>query len=395
MSKSDFFFLATLAAIPIQLNKVFWPDYAYVLGLPIDYLALTIYLIDIILVGYLITFIALNRKNLRKIFSDYKSLLLPLAAFNGYLLINSISTSISPLPSLFFTLKFLLFSIYCIFAVHTIKNKNVIKYVTKIFTFSLVWQSALIVSEFLVQHSIGLWFLGERSFDSSTNGIAHSQIFAKELLRPYGTFPHPNVAAAFFVLTFLIIEVISRQKTKLTPILALISLILTYSKTAVAIIVLASMAYVKNLKQVLIIIGAMMLSVFIFLKVLPTSQIPSISERLVLIQSALDISLKNPLFGVGNNNFIQELSKYNLYSLTQIRLLPPVHNVFLLVLAQNGIIGLLIITWFLYSVAKNANNKPKVALFLAILIFASFDHFFWTLEQGQLLFFTAIAFIVS
>jgi O-antigen ligase len=123
--------------------------------------------------------------------------------------------------------------------------------------------------------------------------------------------------------------------------------------------------------------------------------VASLAERLLLSQAALDISLQNPLFGVGSANFIPELSKLNLYSLSETRLLQPVHNVFLLIMAENGIIGLLIFSLFLLIVSKYLNSAKKVVIFLAMLFYFSVDHFLWTLQQGQLIFWFLIAFLLT
>ena len=51
--------------------------------------------------------------------------------------------------------------------------------------------------EFIKQASLNglFWWLGERTFTSSTPGIAKAVIDGRLLMRPYATFPHPNVLA--------------------------------------------------------------------------------------------------------------------------------------------------------------------------------------------------------
>ena len=91
----------------------------------------------------------------------------------------------------------------------------------------------------------------------------------------------------------------------------------------------------------------------------------------------------------------QLLSKLNLFSPAETRLLQPVHNVFLLILAENGVIGLLLFAALLLAVARNVKGKVKTALFLTILTYASVDHFLWTLAQGQLMFWLILGYIIS
>ena len=44
------------------------------------------------------------------------------------------------------------------------------------------------------------WYLGERSFYASTPGIAAVSFQGRLLLRPYATFPHPNVFGGFLAI---------------------------------------------------------------------------------------------------------------------------------------------------------------------------------------------------
>ncbi|MBI2598805.1 O-antigen ligase family protein, partial [Candidatus Curtissbacteria bacterium] len=247
------------------------------------------------------------------------------------------------------------------------------------------------------QKSLGLSFLGERSFDTTTPSIAHADLFGNQLLRPYGTFPHPNVAAAFLVFALVLFLGSKREKINLLfpSILGFVALVTTFSKSALAALAVALGIIFAKKKGFLVLIFALFVAGTLLLKNTSDSSLPTISERLVLIQKSLDITLINPLFGIGSNNFILELSKANLFSVSQIRLLQPVHNIFFLILAENGIVGLLLFTALLFVVLKSINTKTKLALFVSILIFASVDHFLWTLQQGQLLLWLSLAFIIS
>lgn len=390
MSKSDFLFLLVLATLPIQLNKFFFPEYSYVLGLPIDYRSPTVYLSDIAIIAYLIAFIFANARNLSKIAKLHKAFTTALLIFNFYLFAST-AFSTSKEASLIFNMRILVFSMLAVASAHTIAKKSTQKLALSVISISLFWGSLLILAQFLLQKSLGLWILGERSFQASTPTIAHATLFGQQILRPYGTFPHPNVAGAFLVFGLIVIW----SSRKITFPIAAIAVLLTFSRTA--LLVLATTAFLnfsKNRKLLGVAIAAV-LAIPFGSTVLNSIPAAPIAERLLLLQAALDISLLNPVFGVGSNNFILELSKLNLFSLAETRLLQPVHNVFLLILAENGIIGLLLFASLLMVVAQNVKGKVKTALFLALLVYASFDHFLWTLHQGQLMFWLILGFIVS
>ncbi|MDO8487159.1 MAG: O-antigen ligase family protein [Candidatus Curtissbacteria bacterium] len=399
MAKSDFLFLLVLASIPIQLGRHFFFPYSYVLGLPIDYRALTIYVSDIFVILYLAAFFWENRTKIKSIYKSYKTIINIIAAFNAYLFISSLLFSLSGQASLVFVAKIIIFSLLGIASAVSFSRKTTLKPGILILKIAMVLESLVLLAQFILQRSIGLGILGERTFDTTTPSIAHVELFGNQLLRPYGTFPHPNVAAAFLVFGLILLLGSNRiKKPKLDQMALLFAaagLIATFSKSAFAAIAVALGIIFAKKKVFLILVLALLAIGILILKNTSDSSLPTISERMVLIQKSLDISLLNPAFGVGANNFILELSKANLFSVSQIRLLQPVHNIFFLILAENGIIGLLLFTALLFVVLKSVNTKTKLALFVSILIFGSVDHFLWTLQQGQLLLWLSIGYILS
>lgn len=392
-------FLLVIAAIPIQLGKFFFFDFSYVLGLPIDYRAVTIYASDIIVLLFIIFSIWENRKKLKQIPLDFKDYCLVLVIFNLHLFISTPLFSVSPISSLVFNLKILIFSLASVFAANLLQNKKVAQNSLKVLIFSVFWQSLLILGQFIKQGSLGLQIIGERTFDSSTVLIAHSQAFGRQFLRPYGTFPHPNIAAAYLAFSLIILAPFLKKATNplkvAFTIVSFLAIAITYSKSAIFVLGLSLPFTTQNFRKLLALTAvAIFLAIWIFLQT-SMYQVASIAERLLLSQAALDITLKNPLFGVGSNNFILELSKLNLSSLSQTRLLQPVHNVFLLILAQNGIIGLLIFTTLLLTVSKNLKGKTKTVIFIGMLVYLSIDHFLWTLQQGQLMFWFLMSYFLA
>jgi O-antigen ligase len=128
----------------------------------------------------------------------------------------------------------------------------------------------------------------------------------------------------------------------------------------------------------------------------------SLSERASLAQSALSMIFSRPFFGVGPNNFISSLPFFSKNSFV----LQPVHNVYLLVGAELGIPGIILFCGFLWSIIKRfyllwrkslvvERNRllPLGLALFAILFLGFFDHYFLTLQQGQLLFALVIGLI--
>jgi O-antigen ligase len=112
----------------------------------------------------------------------------------------------------------------------------------------------------------------------------------------------------------------------------------------------------------------------------------------------------NPLLGVGLNNFTARMSEYGQVQ-ANTRFLQPVHNVYLLWLAETGLAGLLIIFAVINYLVKSGEKrvvsnvkgrKMKMGtvfstsyLFfipvLMLLIIGLVDHYPLTLQTGQLM----------
>lgn len=395
MPAGNVILLLIVALIPLQLNKFFWPQSAFVSGIPIDYLAPTIYMTDFLILAYLF----LSLRNWGKItlfLKDKKVFLIPLLIFIFYYVSEAFFLSPSP-TAIFKAAKLLEFSPLSLFAAYTFSQNGFFKKARNALIISLFLESGLLIIQFALQRSLGLGFLGERNFDTTTPAIAHFALFGRQLLRPYGTFPHPNVAAAFIVFAQIII--LSKRKVQFSKnlpanLISAIALFITFSKSA-AISALISLAILfPKLKKPLLILASFA-GLYLITRGFPEHTLPTIAERLVLSQASLDITAKHLFLGVGPTNFIPSISKLNLFSISEVRLLQPVHNVFLLILSENGIIGFTLFALVIFSLTKFLTTKTKLTLLLFLLVYASVDHFFWTLNQGQLLFWLSIAFILA
>jgi hypothetical protein len=241
-----------------------------------------------------------------------------------------------------------------------------------IYTCILTWW------QFLKQASVGgLWyFLGERTFNISTVGIAKTLLPLGMVLRSYATFPHPNALAAFLLIAAICIT--PRPPLKLRGgalagvIFAFLTIPLTLSRTGIflELLLLIFLLVKKRFWQITL---AGMACALIFL--IPGSP-DSLVSRLELLKSAFNTIGQSPLFGVGLGNFVTTAQAFRFQ---------PVHNVLVLAVAELGIplfVYLVILT--LKYLLKIKNCKLKIAV-IFILITAQVDHYWWTLPQMQLL----------
>jgi O-antigen ligase len=85
----------------------------------------------------------------------------------------------------------------------------------------------------------------------------------------------------------------------------------------------------------------------------------------------------------------------------------PVHNVFLLIWSELGIIGLVLFILFLWKVFRANNTVPRLpadeaggtpvfkAILLGLTIIMFFDHYFWDIQQGQIILWMILGLVVG
>ena len=406
---SKLFFYLLIVSLPTQLGKHFWPNFSFAYGLRLDYLSPTIYFTDILILLIFIfsfkTFLTwikhIPREQLLVFVLFLVSLSLGLASAKNYW------------AGTYGIVKFLEFSFLAYFVSKKYKLFNKTVLFSCVFV-SIFFEALLTFWQYLNQGSIGgiFYFFGERAFNAATPGIANASVNGQLFLRPYATFSHPNVLAGFFVLSILLLLLFSfrNKKLMLTKIVGIVlgtfALLLTLSRTAIFIwitylVLLFGLWMYKKYKKrklnpyllVAIILACLIVVIFIILQnnyILQrflTTQLSdeSVVQRQLLVSQSLNMFWQNPLLGVGINNFYNNINLFK----DNVFLIQPVHNIFLLILSETGIIGLcaflaLLLKTFIVVVKKQ--NKFLLLCLLAIIFLGMFDHYFLTLQQGQLLF---------
>lgn len=111
---------------------------------------------------------------------------------------------------------------------------------------------------------------------------------------------------------------------------------------------------------------------------------------------AFEVIKKNPLTGIGIDNFFTYNDSYIPYDLKDKKVPKMVHNIFLLIASEEGLIGLLFFLLFIISLYRtNFKNSSLTSLvfmiyFSAILIMGCADFYLFFFPQGKfLLFFPA------
>jgi O-antigen ligase len=309
-----------------------------------------------------------------------------------------------------------------------------------------VFQSFVALVQYFAQRRVGLKTLGEVNMFAPGNeaiiSVQDGSLWLvdhffepgslKVLTRAFGTTPHPNILGGYLVMAILAsIYLLLRVKKKNLSIflscilfLQIFSLFITYSRSAFFGFLLSSAAYVslellrlKKKDQALpsfdgnrlwkvffIVISFVGLSFVLLL--------PQIWQRGGYINyentlaSMADIDRKNfqsislkmlkdhPFFGVGFNNFCLVMKNYVIDSSTPINY---VHNTFLLVLAETGLLGFLSFSFFFFGTffrGIRRSMNPEIIFLTAVLVAFGFigccDNYFLTSISGKLMLFSVI-----
>lgn len=367
--------------LPTQFGKHFFFDFSYLGGVRIDYLAPTLYLTDI----FALLLILLNYKTVFHFFRKKIFLWLFVLFF--------ISSLFSLSKPLFFYRFIKLFEVFALFAVFKKQFPKYKKAIIGGLAFSVFFQTILVVAQFISRHSLqGIWyFFGERYFTLSTPGIAKAALQGNEILRAYGTFSHPNSLAGFFLLIYLFFLTNKRVTNILLKYstLALCSLIifLSFSKNAIFVFLFLNTWYFLKVKQSCRVctLAKILSPLFLAIIFLSAQTDPlSFQKRITLLLQSLTIISQHVLTGVGLGNYL--LAQYAFPIKYPYFFLQPVHNIYLLFMAETGIIISSIVFIRIFQLLKKYQRNISVLLILlAVLLTGLSDHYWLTLQQNTLL----------
>ncbi len=153
------------------------------------------------------------------------------------------------------------------------------------------------------------------------------------------------------------------------------------------------MFHVEHWRYFALIVGIVFLTIVILKPNWYSLVGKSFEDRMFYLDVSRGTFWENPILGVGMGQYV-----YHLINIPNIQdwQFQPVHNIFLLILNELGIVGLSLFFWFVWRVIKNASSircstwnilwdKRDVfkAIFLSFLFIMLVDHYFWDIQQGQ------------
>ncbi len=369
------FFLLILL-LPTQLGKHFFFPFSYLSGVRVDYLSPTLYLIDLVV-------LLLAVLNIREVVGFFFE---KIGRFFVALMALNVIFAASPPLALYGLVRM------TEFLVIVALGKKIINYLNgKLlligFLSGAFIELFLSILQFAYKHSLQgpFYYLGERLFSLATPGIAKTSLLGIEFLRPYGSFSHPNSLAGFYLLVYFF--VLTRKSFEkfiwLKYLLLLVSaclIFISFSKIAIVTFLFLNVLYLfssgkKNFCRICVVARLLILfsvsSIFLFAQGDPLTA----PKRLELIGNAWEIIKKYPLFGVGLGNYL--LAQAGFTSKFPLFFNQPVHNIFLLLASEVGIMATALVIYFM--------RRLPVLMLLAVVITGLFDHYWLTLIQNFLL----------
>jgi hypothetical protein len=389
--------------LPTQLSKHFWLPANLINGLRVDYLSISVYFTDLLILVFLIL---LSLKN-----GWFKTWGKPFSNF--FLLWTLLQLLWVPLVAtqIFVSIKIFLFLIFTqnLTNLDLVKNKNILK----IFSLQLLLLCLLVVGQLLRGGSINgpFYFLGERHYNASTPFIAKENISHFLFLRPYATFSHPNTLAGYVVLVFWWIFYFFKTHNKKEYIYkssglisGLVIILLSFSHSALltmfaGLLIYIGAVFIKKLDVYKIITSIIcilsLISPIIMLK-LDFLSFQSVSARNILFNTALKKGVISIFFGGGWYADIVNLAN-NHINIDGRFWIQPVHNSWWFLIFSFGILPLLAFCVLFRKKVRFSflNNNPHCLIILLILILGSFDHYWITQQQTLILLCLYVSTVIS
>jgi len=422
----QFLFYFLFFAIPLQTRKILYsPGWYYN-----EWQSISVYATDILLIA-LFVFWAFNSRfkfhvsNLR--IYDYFLL--------GFLAAAAISVKNSSdfYVGAFLWLKLAEFALlYFYLKTYALRKFN---FITALYVLIIggAFQAIISIGQFLKQGDLGLRLFGESVLSPHMAGVASFFIDSGEkIMRAYGTTPHPNVLAAYLFLSivaFYFVVFYARPNKFLVHsghFVMLLGLFTSFSRTIIFLFFFNFFVrgfllnFVKRFRREFLtkeFIKEKFLPIFL-VTIIATAAFasfywPEVQSRMTLSSEEEAVKLRifynKESLGGGINLFGVGLGDFTGWLMEQEPNLPsymyqPVHNIYLLVYSEIGIIGfvlfLLFIGGLLYEFVKRVKMRKMwdysfLLVTGSVLLIGLFDHFLLTIQQGRFVFWLSLALLVA
>ena len=392
--------LYILITLPFNLtyqlssSVLFFNTDPYVSGMYTNYLIPTLSILDMGLALLFMSYIyEYGFKHTRIVLKKYSTVLLVFLIF--LVAQNILKISLTAVVESFRLFFFSLIIIFLIDYSKTKKHSSIRMYMLWISTISVLIQGVLGILQFKNGNSLGLSLLGESQVVNGMQGSSFVTLNNEVFLRAYGSFPHPNILGGYLVMNVLLgVYLYSKSKKNyrvlsiILIILSAIFVIFTFSRISICLVLVILLVGVlwKLIKGRLF-----SFTPFLFVERftnLISGNDTSWRDRANLIKSSLNVIRNNLWFGTGLGNFTKAMETDIPRTTNWVLLIQPVHNVFLLMLAELGVLGTF--SYFVLMgtiLRRNISNMNifKWLVVLTLVVIGCFDHYLFSLPQGLII----------
>lgn len=397
-----------------------------------EYLSYSLYAVDILLCALLIaTFFFFQKKiitSVREFLFEKKTWKHWISTLTVLVGIFSIYFAQDKFLALYFEVKTLLALGFFLLLIK-IANKT---RVAIFFVCSLFAPAILAVWQFLAQQTFSEKWLGLSLHQASVGGTSVIEVFSNGILserwiRAYGSFDHPNILGGVFALgisvclwflakwqekkgrqwekffVFIMVVILSAGLFASFSRSAWLALFLSVLSSAIFLFLQKKKKYLKKWS------GGAGVTVIVFLIMFLSYQNLvnvrtqgktrlenlSMDQRGLYLRQSVEVIGSSPFFGVGAGNYIVSLKK--MHPENPSWTYQPVHNVFLYIESEMGILGLILFIFFLCFMfwQYGKRNYMSMTLLVSLLPGLFLDHWLWSLHFGVLFFAMIAAFIVG
>lgn len=276
-----------------------------------------------------------------------------------------------------------------------IREKKDVRFIVFCLLGAVLLQAVLMVAQYSTE-SLLLEWVGRGSHVIETVGTSSGEVF-----RPVGTMDHSSDFAKFsgllMPIALSIIFFSKRKSSKFFGIVvwgfASVALVFTLSRAGLGTWFVSQLIFFLLSAYLRLITIRRWVGIFFFwflfwslsLAVLGGSNIKdrmsddggSSASRLPMMRVAIDVIKDNPLLGVGLKNYKFIYQRYDTTPERVSRSFPyqPVHNLYLLIAAETGLLGLLIFIWFIgatlkciWQCASTIPEKVDKAIYMGIFV---------------------------
>lgn len=421
----------------------------------------SLYVTDVLFLAMLIVWILWLRKNRDTVRQQFKRPWMRRLALCllGLLAFAAISLLWSPVGDVGYEKVYRVMQAYLLAAMIAFGPVSAARLIVA-FLASACVQAVWALVQFFQQSIPASTWLGMSQQHPQDLGVSVIEYGDQRWLRAYGTLPHPNMLGGMLTLAAILAAAVYAQtsasmvawtgkwemlkKPKLDLfrkidlgsfvafILCFIGLLLTFSRSAwlgfavgMAAIVLLGIVFLRDMRRravlfAMIKLGMVSTVLFVFLNAAfgslwiartnDQSRLAgvSVSERAQLFEDAKTIIQQHPLRGTGIGGYLPTLMQNEGNRLSDDRPISryqPVHNTWMLLWAELGVMGLLVfVGWVTALVVNIASLRREPSLILILLTIPSglaagamhyYDHFWFSLPFGLFLAATSIGLILK